>query len=435
MSIFIVLAVGLIVAIGLMIIRVPVGFAFGIGSIILIFGYGLGFDWIAPHALRFLGSFTLLAFPLFILLGNLMGRSGLADRLIDFVQSIIRRAKSSLGAVVVLTCSIFGAISGSALAAIGAIGPIVMPRMAQDGYPRGYATGIVACSSLIAMLIPPSLPMIIYGLVGQVPISLCFLATIIPGLLIICSYLIINALMCRRMPIAAPAKNTFIEYSKNIGATGKRASLILLLPIIILGGIYGGVFTPTEAAAVGIIYCIPIMLLVYRTTNFGGVVDSTVQAASFTGSALALFFFLVTLSHILVLAEVPKDLANIMMRFSENKYVLLAMLNILLLFIGMIMDDGSGTLLAAAILLPVAKEIGIDPLHFAAIVAVNIGLGNVTPPVAPLLYIAGRIGEVPFNEYIKPALVFMIFGHLPVVILTTYFPALSLTLPRLFTGG
>ena len=428
-----VIAIAVVLVIVLIIAGMPVGFAFGVAAFVPIFWLGHPSTYAVPSALKLLQSFVLLAAPMFIIAGMLMKEGQIAAKLLDFVDSIVGWIKGGLGVVTTVTCGVFGAISGTSAPAIAAIGSIMIPRMEKAGYDRGYATGLVACASLLCLLIPPSVPMIIYALIARVSVAIAFLSTIVPGILIIISYSIINFVVCRRNPnIKVVPKASFRRRAVNVGRNFVWAFPALLVPFIILGGIYGGVFTPTEAAAVAAMVALPIGFFIYRSLTWKKVGNTLIEATTIMGTIAILFFFIFMFSRFLIWERLTDDIVDLIFAISANKYVVLAMLNVTMIIMGMLMDDASGTILAAVILLPIAKEIGVSPVHFAAIVGVNMGLGNVTPPTAPLLYMAGRIGgNLPLSEYIKPALMFMIFGSLPVLIITTYLPQVSLFLPHL----
>lgn len=419
----------------LLLMEVPVGFAFGIGAVLFGILTGSDISFSVPHGYLTASSFALLALPLFVLAGTLMGAGGISERLLDFVNSFVGRFKGGLGAVTVVTCALFGAISGSASAAIAAIGQIMIPRMIKEGYPEGHATALVACSSVLALMIPPSIPMIVFAISGGLSVGACFLATIIPGIMLTVIYCGLNFVFLRKNEtITVAPKIAFKEQVREVADSGRKASWALLMPLIILGGIYSGIFTPTEAAAVALVYTIPVGMFVYKGLNLRVLADATVHAVVITGSIMAVLFFLFIMSRAMILEQVPNDLADAMLRVSENKYVVLLMINILLLLIGMIVDDVSGGVLAAVIFLPVINEIGVNPIHFAAIVGTNLGLGNVSPPCAPMLYMAGGIAKLPLDRYIGATMKFLMLGHLPMVVLVTFVPAIGLWLPQFVMG-
>jgi len=360
-----------------------------------------------------------------------MSSTGVASRLINISDSILGRKKSGLGTVSIVSCAIFGAIAGTCTAAVSAIGSIMIPRMVERGYPRGHATGLIACSSVLGQLIPPSVPMILYAWVTWQSVAACFLATVVPGIILVIIYSIINWFMCRKLPIKVSPPISPKEQVKEFGQASYKGFYALLMPIIVLGGIYGGVFTPTESAGVATLYCVFVGFFIYRTLNFKQLMDTMVNSITTTGVVILMVFFVMILSRLYVMENVPQRLVATLTGITDNKYILLLMINLFLIIIGMLMDDFSGTLLAAPLLFPLMQAIGVHPIHFAAILGTNLGLGNVTPPTAPILYLAGRIGKCKFDELITPAVIFMVFGAIPVVLLTTYFPFLSLWLPHL----
>jgi C4-dicarboxylate transporter, DctM subunit len=418
----------------MMLLGVPVGFSFGLGGFAILFATGLDPRFAIPAAFRNLESYTLLALPLFIMAGGLMRDADISRRLIAFTMSFLGKIRGGLGMVCVVSCTIFGAISGSASAAIAAIGSVVIPEMVDRGYDRGYATGLVAASSMLALLIPPSIPMIVFAMTAQISILAAFLSTLIPGVLMMTSYCIINLVMCRKMKgIEVAERKNLMQTIGDIGRSSKEAGFALFMPILVLGGIYGGVFTPTEAAGMSAVYAVLIGFVFYKTMTIKGVAHNIKTSMITSGVVMILLFFILMVSRVLVAHQVPQQLTNLIFQFTTNKWVVLFMLNVILVIIGMLVDDISGNILSAALLLPIAKSVGIDPIHFAAISVTNLSLGNITPPCAPMLYLAGLIGgNLPLNAYVKPAAVFMIVGALPVILLVTYIPEFALVLVNLF---
>ncbi|GGK58909.1 TRAP transporter large permease [Amphritea balenae] len=427
--------VSMLIVVILILIEIPVAFAFGIGAVLFAFTTGNNISFLIPHGFKTASGFALLALPLFIFAGLLMAEGGISERLLNFVNSLVGRIKGGLGAVTVLTCALFGAISGSSSAAIAAVGQIMIPRMIREGYPEGHATALVACSSVLALLIPPSIPMIVFSITGGLSVGAAFLSTIVPGILLTILYCCLNIWFLRDNPnIQVDPPLPFKQAAKGVVKTGYSAGFALLMPLIILGAIYSGIATPTEAAAIAVIYAIPVGLFIYKGMTLSSLGAVTIRAVTMTGSIMAVLFFLFIMSRAMILEQVPRDLAEALLQISDNKYVLLFLINILLLLIGMIVDDISGSVLAAIIFLPIINQLGIDPIHFAAVVGVNLGLGNVSPPCAPMLYMAGGVGKLSLDKYIKPTLKFLCLGHLPMVFLVTFVPELSLFLPKLLLG-
>jgi len=424
----------MILVVVIMLLGVPVGFAFGLGGFAILAITGLDPRFAIPAAFRNLESYTLLALPLFILAGGLMRDADISRRLIAFTMAFLGRIKGGLGMVCVVSCTIFGAISGSASAAIAAIGSVIIPEMVDQGYSRGYSTGLVAASSMLALLIPPSIPMIVFAMTAQISILAAFLSTLIPGILMMTAYCIINLIMSRRMKSVKVAEKIAIPQAmREIGRSTRHAGLALFMPVLVLGGIYGGVFTPTEAAGMSALYAVFVGFFFYRTMTLKGLGSNIKNSMVTSGVVMILLFFILMVSRIMVTYQVPQQLTELIFGFTTNKWLVLLMLNVILLLMGMLVDDVSGNILSAAILLPIAKSVGIDPIHFAAISVTNLSLGNITPPCAPMLYLAGLIGgNLPLNEYVKPAACFMIFGALPVILAVTYVPEFALVLVNLF---
>lgn len=418
----------------IMFIGVPVAFAFALGGFLLCEIYGIGITGAISASFNRLNMYSLMALPLFVLLGALMNRGDLARILINFVNSLVGRKKGGLGTVLILANAIFGAMCGVASSALAAIGGILIPEMEKRGYPRGHSTGIAISSSVLSLLIPPSTSMIIFGIAGRVSIPLLFAATFIPGVILTTLLIIVNNVMVKKIPTIKPLPElTKLERRKELTSTGKEAIYILFLPIIILAGIYSGMFTPTEAAGVAVVYSLIIGIFIYRSINMNILWGGFCEAGKLTGSIVIVFFFFFILSRILVLENIPDALMNFLLNLSENTTVLLLVFNVILLFTGMLMDDASALILAAIVYMPAATSLGIHPLHFGAICGVNLGMGLITPPVAPLLYMGGMIGgNLELKEYYKPALYSMLFAYLPVIILTTYIPNLSLMIPKFF---
>ncbi|WP_420413930.1 TRAP transporter large permease [Roseibium sp.] len=428
-------AIALLIIVVLLLAEMPIAFAFGIGALVFGIGTGSNISFLIPYAYQTTTSFALLALPLFVLAGTIMAESGISNRLLDFVNSIVGRIKGGLGAVTIVTCALFGAISGSSSAAIAAIGQIMIPRMVREGYPVGHATALVACSSVLALMIPPSIPMIVFAVTGGLSVGAAFLSTIIPGIMLALLYIALNFFFLRNNnDIQVEEKLPLGQAISGVGRSGKKAFWALLMPLIILGTIYGGIATPTEAAAIALVYATVVGFLIYRSLSFKDFWKATKWAAITTGSIITVLFFLFMMSRSMVLQQVPGQIADLLLDLSENRILLLLLINLVLLLMGMIVDDISGSVLAAVVLLPVANELGIHPIHFAAIVGTNLGLGNVSPPCAPMLYMAAGVSKITLDKYIGITLKFLCLGHLPMVMLVTFLPELSLFLPKMLMG-
>lgn len=430
-----VIAINLVILIGMIVSGLPVPFCFMTAAIYMGIVYDFSFSFLLPGGYYALNSLTLLSVPFFIMAGSLMSSSGIAERLTDFAQAFLGRMRGGMGAATIVACAIFGAISGTCSSAVACIGGIMIPRLEKLGYPRYYSVALVGCASVLGQLIPPSVPMILYAWVTQQSVAACFLATVIPGILTTLLMCVVNWFEVKKMDtVRIEPQIPFSQKIQLIGRTTKKGIWSLLMPVIILGGIYGGITTPTESAAIAVFYGILVGFLIHRELTPKVLGHALVDSSTTTGVCVLMLFFVSILAKVYTMQRIPQQLADFMMGISNNKIVLLLLVNGFLLVIGMLMDDFSGTMLSAPLLLPLMVAIGVHPVHFAAIMGTNLGLGNVTPPCAPILYLAGRIGGASIDEYFKPALKFMIFAQVPVIFLTTYVPGLSLWLPRLVMG-
>ncbi|MCA8934077.1 MAG: TRAP transporter large permease, partial [Rhodospirillaceae bacterium] len=375
---------------------------------------------------------VLLAIPLFVLAGTIMSESGIAGSLLRFVNAFIGHIRGGLGVVAAVSCAVIGAISGSGLTGIAAIGPLLIPEMEKRGYPRAYATALIANSSILGLLIPPSVTMIIFGWVTDTSILACFLATLVPGLLIMTSFSILNLWMSRKFDLILDETPTFKGLSREVGRRGVHAFPALLMPIIILGGIYGGVMTPTEAAAVAVIYSVPVGFLIYKGLKLPNFIAAGKEAATAVGAIMMMILFSMILSQMFVYESIPQHMVEGIFSITENRVVLLILINILLFLVGMVVNDATSIILLGPLLLPLMEAIGVSPVQFAAIMGVNTAMGGVTPPYASILYLGARIGNVKVTKVIPWAMKLILFGYVPVVFLTSFWSDVSLFLPRLF---
>ena len=421
-----------VVLIILLTLGVPLPWCFG-GALMVMYFIG---DTIMKGnilwGIQQLGNPVLLAIPLFVLAGTIMSESGIAASLLRFVSAFIGHIRGGLGVVAAVSCAVIGAISGSGLTGIAAIGPLLIPEMERRGYPRAYATALIANSSILGLLIPPSVTMIVYGWVTDTSILACFLATLGPGLLIMLNFSIVNLIMARKFPLVLDDKPTFSELTTEVTKRGIHAFPALLMPVIILGGIYGGVMTPTEAAAVAVIYSVPVGFLVYKGLRISNFLSAGKEAATAVGAIMLMILFSMILSQMFVMEGIPQKLVGTIFGITEDPSTLLVMILVLLLLVGMVVNDVTAIILIAPLLLPLMGAIGVNPVHFAAIMGVTTAMGGVTPPYASILYLGARIGNVKVTAVIPPAMLLIATGYMPVVVLTAFWPDLSLWLPRFF---
>ncbi len=424
--------IDVILLVFLLMLSIPLPYCFG-GALMFMAIFGdISMKSLMLWGFNQMISPILLASPLFILAGTLMGGTGIAKNLLDFADIFVGRVKGGIGVVAVTTCAIIGAISGSGFTGVAATGPILIPRMVDQGYPRGYSTALVTVSSVLGLLIPPSVIMIFYGWVTDTSILACFLSTVGPGLAIVVSFSIINMVWARKFT------GIILEEKMPKGERMKRsikrtwvAIPALAMPFIILGGIYGGVFTPTEAAAVAAAISVPIGLWIYKELKMDNFKEMVSDSATSVGAIMTMIIFTLMLSQTYVLLRVPQAIIELLFNITQNKVILLIIINIFLFLVGMIVNDVTGMILVAPLLLPLVLQLGISPVHFAAIMGVNLAMGGVTPPYASILYLGMRIGKCEFSEILKPTMVFLILGYVPIVFLTTFWPALSMTLPTM----
>ncbi|MAZ21736.1 MULTISPECIES: TRAP transporter large permease [Roseovarius] len=411
---------------------VPLPYCFGAALMVMYFIGDVTMRGMMLWGVQQLGNPVLLAIPLFVLAGTIMSASGIAAALLKFVNAFIGHVRGGLGVVAAVSCAVIGAISGSGLTGIAAIGPLLIPEMEKRGYPREYATALIANSSILGLLIPPSVTMIVYGWVTDTSILACFLATLGPGLLIMFNFSVVNIFMSRKFDLKLDEKPNFGEFAGEVGRRGVYAMPALFMPVIILGGIYGGIMTPTEAAAISVIYAIPVGFFIYKGLNWETFLLSGKEAATAVGAIMVMILFSMILGQMYVYESIPQQLVSAIFGITENKVLLLILINILLFLVGMVVNDVTAIILIAPLLLPLMNAIGVSPVQFAAIMGVNTAMGGVTPPYASILYLGARIGKVKVTKVIKPAMILIVTGYVPVVFLTSLWPDLSLFLPRLF---
>ncbi len=425
--------IAVLVLVVVLLLGVPIPFAFFASSLVIVLGGGYDYTFLLPYGFSKVSSLILVAIPLFILAGNLMEKSGIGESLINFVEMFIGRVRGGLGAVMVVSCALFGSISGSGFATLSCIGSIMLPRMEKAGYPKGVSAALISSASLLGLLIPPSLNMIIYAFIGGQSVLACFLSTVIPGIILVILLSATNFWLLRNhKEIRLMERMERPVYVKTLGKRTVRAIPAMVAPIIILGGIYGGFLTPTEAAAVSVIYTIPVGIWFYKGLNGKTFRESLIIAGTTAGVIMIMLLSVMMLSRLYIMENVPQMILNAMTSVTDNTVILILMVNLFLIVIGMLMDDTSAILLTTPILLPVVIQLGVSPVHFAAIMGVNLGLGCVTPPTAPFLYLGSRIGNAPIGEMMGPTMWFIAFAWIPTLVLTTFVPGLSLFLPRLF---
>lgn len=430
-----IVTIALLILVVTLIMGIPIPFCFGASLIYMVIEGGYNVGSLLPVGFSKMSAIVLLAIPLFIVAGGLMEKGRIAGPLVELAELFVGRFKSGLGAAAVIASAVFGSISGSAAATLSCIGTIMHPKLKDANYPAGHSAALIANAAPLGLLIPPSSIQIIYAWVGNQSVLACFLATVIPGLILIALLCFVNYLLLRGndgivVQNSSADEAMFVNVKKKTVGAGPA----ILMPVIILGGIYGGFMTPTEAAGIAVLYAIPVGFFVYRGLSLKNFFEVIRETATTTGVVMVMFFVVMILSRVFILEDLPYTIMDALQSISENKYMLLIMINIFMIIIGMLMDDVSGTLLATPVLLPVVMELGVSPIQFAAILGVNLGMGNITPPTAPLLYLGARVGKTKIDGMMYPTLCMICFAWLPTLILTTYIPELALFLPKMFLG-
>lgn len=412
----------------------PLFVCFGLGSLAMIFFLEMHSGFVVPAIFSGLNSFVLMAIPFFIFAGGVMTAAGISSKIVSFANAVVGRFQGGLGIVTIISSALFGAISGSSSSAVATIGMTILPQMEKYGYKREYATALVACSGILGQLIPPSIPMILFGMVTNTSVAGCFLAAAGPGILIVIVYGIINYFYCRQHPeIRTLEKVKPMERLRQIASSTRKSSLALLMPVIVLGGIYGGLFTPTEAGCVAVVYAVVVGIGTKKLT-MEAFKKAAEETASIEGAIVFIIAFIIVMSRIFTYERLPEAIASGMLGLTENKIVLLLLINLFMIIMGMIMDDISSMLIAAPLLYPLFMSLDVHPFQMAAIMAINQGSGQMTPPVATNLFTASRVSNVPVSRFVKYCIPFLILGSLPVLLMVTFIPQISLFLPELFFG-
>jgi len=423
-----ILMICVLLAIG---VSVPLAF----GAVLILLAYTGGYDVAGFFATGHwkMNSVILLAIPLFIMAGDIMQRGKIANPIVEIAELLFGHLRGGLSAAAVVASAMFGAISGSGAATLTCIGSIIMPHLRKAQYPDGFSAALVISASPLGLLIPPSGAQLLYAWVGQLSVLRCFLATVVPGLLLTILLIIVNFVVLRKntsISINQIPKRFIRQFSRKT----MTAMPALFMPLIILGGIYGGIMTPTEAAGVAVVYAIPIGFFFYRGLTLKIFAESLKHSAITIGVVMVMIFMVLVTSRFLIFEDIPGMAEDLIHSISDNPIVVLLMINVVMLLIGMLMDDISGIILSASLLLPIAEGAGMDPIHFAAVLGVNLGMGNITPPTAPLLYLGAQVTNVSVRELIGPTMIFILFAWLPTLVLTTFIPEIALFLPDLLHG-
>jgi tripartite ATP-independent transporter DctM subunit len=409
-----------------LVMGIPVGFCLAISGLALMLLTGNTDPLIiARRMVSGVDNFTLLAIPFFMLAGEIMNKAGIVKDILNCVNAFIGRLRGGLGYVNIFASMFFAGITGSAVADTSALGMLEIPMMTQSGYDKKYSCAITAASSVMGPIIPPSIPMIIYGMITGTSITKLFLAGVIPGVLIALVLSSINWYYAKKYHFPCgkklPIKEVFIVFIKAVP--------VLLLPLIILGGVLTGIFTPTEAAAVAVAYAVIIAVTLYKL-KLAEMIPVFIQAAKSTAIVMLICATASVVTWLLTISMVPQMIIQYVFKLSLSPLMILFLINIFLLVVGCVLDLVPALFILVPVMAPLAKSIGVDPIHFGAIVVCNLCIGLITPPVGTVLYVCCSVGKIKLESLVK-AIAPMLIGIIIVVLTVTYFPQIILFLPGL----
>jgi tripartite ATP-independent transporter DctM subunit len=414
----------------LLAIGVPVAFSM-IGASLVVLAYNRGldaipFEMLAQRTLYGVNSFTLLAIPAFLLIGRLMNESGISDRVFNIARAVVGHLRGGLGHVNVLSSMLFAGMSGSAVADAGGLGPIQMRAMERDGYDRGFSAAVTASSATIGPIIPPSIPAVIYGAIANVSIAAVFIGSILPGVLMGLGMMALVAWFSHRRDYPVGPRADF----RSVVAAIRAGILPVLTPVIIVAGILSGLFTPTEASAVALVYCLAIAFLVYRSISLRRFWTICVETMMDTASLLLIIAGSALYAWVLARYQVTSQVIEFLSVNVESVILLLILLNIFILLIGCFIDSVPALFLLTPLLVPLVESYGIDPVHFGVVMIFNLMIGLVTPPVGTVLYTVQKVADIPFGALVREMLPFYI-PLFAMLLLITFAPWVVLALPRL----
>ena len=404
------------------ILNIPISVSLGLSSAITLLFVGMPITSIPSILQATVQKFSLLTIPLFVLAGVIMEKGGISKRLINMANSIIGPIHGGLGYVAVIAAMFFAAISGSGTATVAAIGSILIPSMVKQGYDAGYTSALSAISGSLGTVIPPSITFLIYGMITGESISNLFLSGIMPGI-------VFGLCLCISVFIKSKKENWKSDSQrsslKSIFISIKESFWGLLSPVIVLGGIYSGIFTPTEAASVAVIYSFIISVFIYKELNLEKLVETLFDTAKTTGIILLIIMNAGIFSWVLTQQSIASNLTEMALSITHNKYIMLIIINIIFLIAGCVMDNTSAMYILVPIIMPVAKALDINMIHLGTIIVLNLSIGQVTPPVGPNLYVAANIGKVKFENIVKNMVPLIIMSLIALLIIT-YLPWFSL---------
>jgi len=413
----------------LVLLTVPIGYAIGMATLVaMVLFTNLPPHFIAQNAITGVDSFPLMAIPFFILAGNLMSKGGIAKRLIDFAYTAIGFVTGGLGMVTVLTSMFFAAISGSAVATTSAIGSFMIPEMEKKGYDKGFSAALAAAAGTIGVIIPPSIPFVVYAVVVGASIGDLFMAGFIPGILMGVALLVTCYIISKKKGYVG---NGHVPSARELWVSFKDAFWAILSPVIVLGGIYTGIFTPTEAAVISVVYCFIISVFVYKEIDKEGLYAALYDTVVVNGVTTFMVGLSTAFSAYLSIQQIPAMLAEILLGITTNKFLLLLIINAFLLVVGCLIDNVPATIILAPILLPVVQSVGMSEITLGVVITMNLAIGFVTPPYGINLFVASATANISIERVVRNILPLLV-ALLIVLAITTYIPATTMFLVNSF---
>ena len=410
------------------ILGMPLYFSFGIAAVFACLAADLPLQVIAQRLMIGMDSFSLLAIPGFVLVGEIMCQGGISKRAVDFSNSLIGHFKGGLSMVAVMTGMVMGGISGSAVADTAAVATVLVPAMEKENYPKVFSSAVVGTAGPLGNIIPPSIPMIVYSMTAGLSLLDLFLAGYIPGMMIGFSLMGLCYFVCKRKGYGPPAAYTLSW--KTVVFTFQRSILAIMTPLIIVGGIVSGVFTPTESAMIGVVYSLLIAIYFYKEMSWNQLPKVLLDSAKTTSKLVIIIAAASVFSYISINEGIPDLFRDFMLGISQNKYVILIILNIILLLTGLVIDILIATVIIVPVLIPLGESLGLDPLHIAMIFILNMSIGLLTPPVGYCLFVSSTIADVPMEKTALSAIP-IILTMIGILVLLNLFPQLSLFVPSL----
>ena len=437
MSNFTLLMIGVAILIVALVLGTPVPYSFGFAVIYMVAVFGYPESTIVPVGFAKMGSMTFLAMPMFILVGSIMERGKIGEAMIGWVEMLVGKLRGGLGIVSVVSSAVFGAICGSSAATLSCIGGIMYPKLREQGWEDGFATALVLNAAPLGLLIPPSSTMILYAWLSGESVLACFAATVVPGIILATFLCILTYFEAKKNPKLDPKALQAVNptpalFSKAGWARTRFAFPALLMPIIVLGGIYGGIVSPTEAAGVSVVYALLIGVVAYREINFKKFIKCLVDTGHTATPVMLILGICIVFGRVLSMLRIPQTLATFVTSNIESKIAVLLAINLFLLVAGMLMDTIPCILILAPIFLPIVQAYNVDIVHFGILMTCNLAIGFVTPPIGTNLFVAQSLTKIPITRIAKHAVPFLAM-FLVALLVITFVPSVSLWLPSVLS--